>query len=210
MQVNLLKTPAPPPVNMSLSRHLLRQLSSTPKPSPSSAANLSFLRRDYARKVKEIRKDYIKELESQRLEKLRKDADKKEALRIANERKSAKAAKKKAEAIERQAAEEEFRRTDSPRSEAQLSFLRRDYARKVKEIRKEYIKEMESERLEKLRKDADKKEALRIANEERKAAKAAKKKAEAIERQAAEEEFRRTDEGKSREARILEEETNEN
>lgn len=51
---------------------------------------------------------------------------------------------------------------------------------------------MELQRLEKLRKDEAKKEALRIANEERKAAKAAKKKAEAIEREAAEEEFRRT------------------
>ncbi|KAL2484167.1 hypothetical protein Fot_45611 [Forsythia ovata] len=77
-------------------------------------------------------------------------------------------------------------------AEARLNFLRRDYAQKVKEIRKAYIKEMELQRLEKLRKDEAKKEAMRIANEERKAAKAAKKKAEAIERQAAEEEFRRT------------------
>ncbi|CAI9762795.1 unnamed protein product [Fraxinus pennsylvanica] len=81
---------------------------------------------------------------------------------------------------------------DPKQAEARLSLLRRDYARKVKEIRKEYIKEMELQRLEKLRKDEAKKEALRIANEERKAAKAAKKKAEAIEREAAEEEFRRT------------------
>ncbi|KAI3470000.1 hypothetical protein Pfo_026663 [Paulownia fortunei] len=73
---------------------------------------------------------------------------------------------------------------------AQLAFLRRDYDRKVKQIRKEYIKEMELQRIEKLRKDAARKEALRIANEERKAAKDAKKKAEAIERQAAEQEFR--------------------
>ncbi|KAK6122875.1 hypothetical protein DH2020_043401 [Rehmannia glutinosa] len=73
---------------------------------------------------------------------------------------------------------------------AQLAFLRRNYARKVKLMRKEYINEMELQRIEKLRKDAARKEALRIANEERKAAKDAKKKAEAIERQAAEEEFR--------------------
>ncbi|KAK6122808.1 hypothetical protein DH2020_043451 [Rehmannia glutinosa] len=73
---------------------------------------------------------------------------------------------------------------------AQLAFLRLDYARKVKLMRKEYINEMELQRIEKLRKDAARKEALRIANEERKAAKDAKKKAEAIERQAAEEEFR--------------------
>ncbi|XP_073134180.1 uncharacterized protein [Henckelia pumila] len=73
---------------------------------------------------------------------------------------------------------------------AHLDFLRRDYARKVKQMRKVYIEEMELQRVEKLRMDEAKKEALRIANEERKAAKDAKKKAEAIERQAAEEEFR--------------------
>lgn len=57
-------------------------------------------------------------------------------------------------------------------------------------MRKDYIKEMELQRIEKLRKDEARMEALRIANKERKAAKDAKKKAEAIERQAAEEEFR--------------------
>ncbi|XP_042023562.1 mitogen-activated protein kinase kinase kinase kinase 4-like [Salvia splendens] len=49
---------------------------------------------------------------------------------------------------------------------------------------------MELQRIEKLRKDTARKEALRIANEERTLAKDAKKKAEAIERQAAEQEFR--------------------
>lgn len=49
---------------------------------------------------------------------------------------------------------------------------------------------MELQRIEKSRKDAARKEALRIANEERRLAKDAKKKAEAIERQAAEQEFR--------------------
>ncbi|KAL6571274.1 hypothetical protein OROHE_002939 [Orobanche hederae] len=73
---------------------------------------------------------------------------------------------------------------------AQLALLRRDYDRKVKQMRKVYIQEMELQRIEKLRKDEARKEALRIANEERKAAKDAKKKAEAIERQAAEEQFR--------------------
>ncbi|KAL1548417.1 stress response protein NST1-like [Salvia divinorum] len=72
----------------------------------------------------------------------------------------------------------------------QLALLRRDYDRKLKEIRKDYINEMELQRIEKLRKDTARKEALRIANEERRLAKDAKKKAEAIERQAAEEEFR--------------------
>ncbi|KAL6503594.1 hypothetical protein OROGR_025517 [Orobanche gracilis] len=72
----------------------------------------------------------------------------------------------------------------------QLALLRCDYYRMVKQMRKVYIQEMELQRIEKLRKDEARKEALRIANEERKAAKDAKKKAEAIERQAAEEEFR--------------------
>lgn len=49
---------------------------------------------------------------------------------------------------------------------------------------------MELQRIEKLRKDEARKEAMQIANEERRAAKAAKKKAEAIERQVAQEEFR--------------------
>lgn len=72
----------------------------------------------------------------------------------------------------------------------QLALLRRDYDRKVKEIRKDYINEMEMVRLEKLRKDEARKEALRIAKEERAAAKAAKKKADATDRHAAEQEFR--------------------
>ena len=62
----------------------------------------------------------------------------------------------------------------------------------MKEVRKEYIQEMELQRIEKQIKDEKKKEALRIANEERKAAKAAAKKAKAAERQVAEEEFRQT------------------
>ncbi|KAM7465832.1 hypothetical protein LguiB_013394 [Lonicera macranthoides] len=77
-------------------------------------------------------------------------------------------------------------------AELQLVKLRREYAKKVKEVRKEYIQEMELQRIEKQIKDEKKKEALRIANEERKAAKAAVKKAKAAERQVAEEEFRQT------------------
>ncbi|EYU31453.1 hypothetical protein ABFS82_07G067200 [Erythranthe guttata] len=73
---------------------------------------------------------------------------------------------------------------------AQLTFLRRDYARKMKEIRKDFITEMELQKIEKMRKNEARMEALRIANEEKRAAKDAKKKAEAIERQAAEQEFR--------------------
>lgn len=69
--------------------------------------------------------------------------------------------------------------------------LRRQYAKQVKEVRKEYIQEMEVQRIEKMRKDEAKKEALRIANEERKAAKLEAKKVQAAERLVAEEEFRR-------------------
>lgn len=81
---------------------------------------------------------------------------------------------------------------DPKEAEAKLARLRREYAKKVKEVRKEYIQEMELQRIEKLRKDEAKKEAQRIANEERKAAKAAEKKAKAKEREAAEEEFHKT------------------
>ncbi|KAK4353966.1 hypothetical protein RND71_026160 [Anisodus tanguticus] len=81
---------------------------------------------------------------------------------------------------------------DPKEAEAKLARLRREYAKKVKEVRKEYIHEMELQRIEKMRKDEAKKEAQRIANEERKAAKAAEKKAKAKEREAAEEEFRKT------------------
>ncbi|XP_047317276.1 UPF0329 protein ECU05_1680/ECU11_0050 [Impatiens glandulifera] len=73
-----------------------------------------------------------------------------------------------------------------------LALLRRDYAKQVKEIRKGYILEMELLRLEKQRKDDARKEALRIANEERKKEKAATKKALAAEREAADEQLRQT------------------
>lgn len=62
----------------------------------------------------------------------------------------------------------------------------------VKEVRKKYIKEVELMRLEKLRKDEARKEALRLQNEERRKLKAEVAKARAQERQVAEEEFRQT------------------
>ncbi|KAM7491569.1 hypothetical protein LguiA_034490 [Lonicera macranthoides] len=77
-------------------------------------------------------------------------------------------------------------------AEAKLQKLQREYAKKVKEVRKEYIQEMELQRLEKQRKEEAMKEALRIANKERKVAKAAAKKAKAAQRQMAEEEFRQS------------------
>lgn len=85
---------------------------------------------------------------------------------------------------------------DTPRNpkeaQSKLAILRREYAKQVKAVRKQYIREMELQKLEKLKKDEARREALRIANEERKAAKAAEKKAKAKEREIAEEEFRQT------------------
>ncbi|XP_025013642.2 golgin subfamily A member 6-like protein 6 [Ricinus communis] len=75
-------------------------------------------------------------------------------------------------------------------AEAKLAKLRRDYAKQVKEVRKEYIKEMELMRIEKQRKDDAKREALRIANEEKKKLKAEAAKVRAQERMIAQEEFR--------------------
>ncbi|KVI08254.1 hypothetical protein Ccrd_013372 [Cynara cardunculus var. scolymus] len=89
---------------------------------------------------------------------------------------------------------------DPKEAQAKLNQLRRDYAKKVKAVRKEYIHEMELQRVERQRKDEIRKEALRIESEERKAAKTAEKKAKAAERQVAEEEFRRT----LREEKIME------
>ncbi|KAG6435403.1 hypothetical protein SASPL_100276 [Salvia splendens] len=78
---------------MSLSRHLLQQgpIESTtnswkpPRNPKEGNRQLALLRRDYGRQLKQIRKDYINEMELQRIEKLRKDTARKEALRIANE-----------------------------------------------------------------------------------------------------------------------------
>ncbi|CAN6468919.1 unnamed protein product [Victoria cruziana] len=57
-------------------------------------------------------------------------------------------------------------------AETALGLLRRDYAKKVKELRKQYMYEMEMQRLEKERKDEARRESIRLAKEERKAAKA--------------------------------------
>ncbi|KAK9266391.1 hypothetical protein L1049_027293 [Liquidambar formosana] len=82
--------------------------------------------------------------------------------------------------------------TNPKEAEAKLAQLKRDYAKKVKQIRKEYIYEVELQRLEKQRKDEAKKEAIRQATEERKKLKAAAAEARAAERKVAEEEFRQT------------------
>lgn len=70
--------------------------------------------------------------------------------------------------------------------------LRRDYAKQVKQVRKEYIREVELMRLEQQRKDEARREALRLANEEKKKLKAEAAKLRAHERELAEKEFRQT------------------
>lgn len=81
---------------------------------------------------------------------------------------------------------------DPKEAEAKLAKLRREYAKQVKEVRKEYIREMELMRLEKQRKDDARREAIRVANEERKKLKAEAAKVKAEERKIAQEEFRQT------------------
>ncbi|KAL7081417.1 hypothetical protein ACP275_14G038200 [Erythranthe tilingii] len=111
-----------------------------------AAAHLAFLRRDYDRKVKEMRKEYIEEVELQRIEKSRKDEARKEALRVANmERKAAKEEKKKAEAIERRAAEEEFRQMLSKERAEKLEYWR---------IREKKIEEKKKEKNELVRRQS--------------------------------------------------------
>ncbi|KAK4784474.1 hypothetical protein SAY86_018842 [Trapa natans] len=79
---------------------------------------------------------------------------------------------------------------DPKEAEAKLAMLRRQYAKQVKEVRKEYIKEVELIRLEQQRKDEAKREAIRVAREERNKLKAAEAKVRAEERKIAEKEFR--------------------
>ncbi|XP_043718960.1 golgin subfamily A member 6-like protein 2 [Telopea speciosissima] len=81
---------------------------------------------------------------------------------------------------------------DPKEAEANLGKLRREYAKQVKELRKQYIYEMELQKQEKQLKDEAKREAVRIAREERKAAKAAMAQVRAAERKVLEEEFRQT------------------
>ncbi|CAM8991384.1 unnamed protein product [Rhodiola kirilowii] len=75
-------------------------------------------------------------------------------------------------------------------AEANLALLRRDYAKRMKEVRKVYIEEMEVQRLEKERQDAAKKDTMMKANEERRKVKAAAAEIRAAERKVADEQFR--------------------
>ncbi|KAL9247437.1 hypothetical protein vseg_020869 [Gypsophila vaccaria] len=83
---------------------------SPPKNPKQAMAKLAQLRRDYAKQVKEVRKEYIHEMELQRQEKQRKaEARKVEILRQREERLKSKAAAAQARAVERKAFEEDFR-----------------------------------------------------------------------------------------------------
>lgn len=75
---------------------------------------------------------------------------------------------------------------------AQLAQLRREYAKQVKEVRKEYIMQMEAMSLEKQRKDEARREALRVANEERQKLKAEAAQLRAQERNIAQQQFLET------------------
>lgn len=81
---------------------------------------------------------------------------------------------------------------DPREAEKKLGHLRRDYAKQVRELRRQYWYEMEAQRLEKQQKDEAKREATRLAKEERKAAKVALAKTLAAERKVFEDEFRQT------------------
>uniref|UniRef100_A0A1J3FKF8 Stress response protein NST1 n=1 Tax=Noccaea caerulescens TaxID=107243 RepID=A0A1J3FKF8_NOCCA len=81
---------------------------------------------------------------------------------------------------------------DPKEAERMLTQLRRDYAKKVKVYRREYIHEIEMLRVEKQRKDEARLLVEKAANEERRRLKAEAAKVRAEERKIAEEEFRKT------------------
>ncbi|XXG83461.1 hypothetical protein AAC387_Pa10g1206 [Persea americana] len=59
--------------------------------------------------------------------------------------------------------------SDPREAQKRLALLRRDYEKQVRGLRKQYICEMELQRQDKLLKDEAKREAIRLAKEERKA-----------------------------------------
>ncbi|KAK8945750.1 hypothetical protein KSP40_PGU014326 [Platanthera guangdongensis] len=82
---------------------------------------------------------------------------------------------------------------ENPReAETRLDRLRKDYAKQVSQLRKEYAHEMSILSAEKQRKKEAKREAIRLANEERKVAKSTAAVALAAQRKAFQEEFRQT------------------
>ncbi|KAK8945975.1 hypothetical protein KSP40_PGU018501 [Platanthera guangdongensis] len=85
----------------------------------------------------------------------------------------------------------ELEAVENPReAEARLDRLRKDYAKQVSQLRKEYAHEMSILSAEKQRKKEAKREAIRLANEERKVAKSTAAVALAAQRKAFQEEFR--------------------
>ncbi|XP_061348638.1 UPF0329 protein ECU05_1680/ECU11_0050 [Gastrolobium bilobum] len=82
--------------------------------------------------------------------------------------------------------------SDPKEAEKKLARLRREYAKQMTEVRKEYMAEMELMKLEKQRKDDARREALRVANEERKKLKAQAAQLRAQERNIVEQQFRET------------------
>ncbi|KAJ3703745.1 hypothetical protein LUZ61_007450 [Rhynchospora tenuis] len=82
--------------------------------------------------------------------------------------------------------------TDPRVAQANLERLRRAYYKQVNQLRKEYAYEVEMLRVDKQRKDDARREAVRIANEERKKVKAAAAQTRAAERAVFLEEFRQT------------------
>lgn len=81
---------------------------------------------------------------------------------------------------------------DPREAQKRLALLRRDYDKQVRDHRKQYIYEMELQRHENQLKDEAKREALRVAKEERKATKSAMAQSRAAERKIFEDEFRQT------------------
>ncbi|XP_042402706.1 uncharacterized protein LOC121992418 [Zingiber officinale] len=83
--------------------------------------------------------------------------------------------------------------SDDPReAKIRLGRLHRDYQKHMKQIRAEYAYEMELLRIEKQKKDEARRDALRLANEERNKVKAAAAEIRAAESKAFQEELRQT------------------
>ncbi|MQL71396.1 hypothetical protein Taro_003689 [Colocasia esculenta] len=82
--------------------------------------------------------------------------------------------------------------TDPAEAQKKLALLRREYEKQVKQRRWQYTYEMELQRQERLRKDEARRKAARVANEERKAAKAAAAEVAAVERKVFKKDFRKT------------------
>lgn len=118
----------------------------TPKDPKEAQAKLAKLRRDYAKQVKEIRKQYIYEMELQRQDQIRKDeARRQEILRQREERKISKAAAALARAAERKAFQDQFRQTLMKETAEKLEYWR---------TRQQAVEEKKNSKKELLRKQS--------------------------------------------------------